>query len=194
MARTQTEVKSPVMREDEPGRMDFDAMGFELLTHDDDGKVLTVARGGKDYPGARIIRVADLDKAREYVLDEALLAALDGQSIRVGQQDVCRNYLVDCAERRVKPMESVLEERLWKRLVGERMKGGGGKTKVIVKIMLPSGEQYTGPAEVTDLYSAYLADLMDNNDFEPADAKMMADKALENGRLAKMLENAKNPK
>jgi hypothetical protein len=188
MARTQAEVKAPVMRTDDAGRMDFEAMGFDLLTHDDEGKVLTVARGGKDYPGARIIRVADLDKAREYVLDEALLAALDGQSIRVGQQDVCRNYLVDCAERRAKPMEAVLEERLWKRLIGERMKGGGGKPKVIVKIMLPSGELYTGAATVEDLRSAIVADLMDNLEFEPQVAVSRAAKMEAEGKIAKMLE------
>lgn len=185
MARNESDVQAAPRLAD--GRIDFATMGLRLADTDSDGKPLEVNRGGKTYTGALIIEPVDLDKMRTYLHDEAILAALNGTSWRVAQQDVCRNYLEDCSKRKAKPMAAALENKLWDRIRGERMKPTGGPRKIVRVITLPGGDIYQGEPSVEALRSAVMADLMEAFDLDPQMALARVNKMEKEGKLHDML-------
>lgn len=112
----------------------------------------TVKKGDKEYVGAEIPTVKDLQK---FV---SMLKASGGDvvnilnmsnSIRVASQDVKRNN--------PNIGRDELRERIWNRLSGIRAARSATKTIVVV---LPDGKKYEGTSRV-DLIAAYLAAAVD---------------------------------
>lgn len=114
----------------------------------------TVKLDGKEYAGAEIIQIVDLEKFAAALKAEGgdVMEVLNASnSPRVASQDVKRRGLDTSGE--------ALREKVWMRMIGTRAPRSVVATKVIV-ITLPNGDTYSGTSR-TEYMAAYMAAAVD---------------------------------
>ncbi len=104
---------------------------------------------------AQIPTVVDLTLFREHFGDEAVLGSMNGTSIRVSAQAVCRQELSKDAKCAPSKMRNAVYNRM------KSVRNAPGGTRVIQVFTLPNGQKYNG-SDLTEYRQLYAAALVDS--------------------------------